>query len=209
MMPDTTGLGEIMHIRIAGGPMTLMERRSYADWIMRPQLLQVSGIADVNVLGGKIKQWQVTADPLKLAARGLSVSDIDTALAANNANIGGSFFNQGSAERIVRGVGFLQSLDDVRKVVIGSQNGTPVLLSQVADVQEGAGPNQGSATSDGQGEAVIVLPLLRVGANTSTAMSGVKAKLASLSKGLPPGAHFEQEFDRTALTKNVKKQRDT
>lgn len=203
MMPDTTGLGEIMHIRIAGGPMTLMERRSYADWVMRPQLLQVPGIADVNVLGGKIKQWQVTADPLKLAARGLSVSDINTALAANNANIGGSFFNQGSAERIVRGVGFLQSLDDVRKVVVGSQNGTPVLLSQVADVQEGAGPNQGSATSDGQGEAVIVLPLLRVGADTSTAMSGVKAKLASLSKGLPPGAHFEQEFDRTALTKST------
>ena len=203
MMPDTTGLGEIMHIRIAGGPMTLMERRSYADWVMRPQLLQVPGIADVNVLGGQVKQWQVAADPQKLAARGLSVSDLDAALAANNANIGGSFLNQGSAERIVRGVGFLQSLDDIQKVVVGSQNGVPVTLAQVASVSEGAGPNQGSATSDGTGEAVIVLPLLRVGANTGTAMTGVKAKLASLSKGLPPGTHFEQEFDRTVLTKNT------
>ncbi len=203
MMPDTTGLGEIMHIRIAGGPMTLMERRTYADWVMRPQLLQVPGIADVNVLGGKIRQWQVVADPQKLAARGLSVTDLDTALAANNANIGGSFLNQGPVERIVRGVGFLQSLDDVRKVVVGSQNGIPITLADVAAVQEGAAPNQGSATSDGQGETVIVLPLLRVGADTTTAMSGVKAKLASLSKGLPPGAHFDQEFDRTALTKNT------
>ena len=203
MLPATTGVGEILHVRIAGGPMSLMERRSYADWVMRPQLLQVPGIADVNVLGGKVRQWQVSADPQKLAARGLSVGDVGSALAANNANIGGSFLNQGPVERIVRGIGFLQSLDDVRQVVVGAQNGVPVMLAQVADVKEGPAPAQGSATSDGQGETVIVLPLLRVGANTQTTMQGVKAKLATLSKGLPPGTHFEQEFDRTALTKST------
>ncbi len=203
MLPATTGVGEILHVRIAGGPMTSMERRSYADWVMRPQILQVPGIADVNVLGGQIRQWQVSADPQKLAARGLSVGDIDTALAANNANIGGSFLNQGPTERIVRGVGFLQSLDDVRKVVVGAQDGVPVTLAQVADVQEGPAPAQGSATSDGQGEAVIVLPLLRVGADTRTTMQGVKAKLATLSKGLPPGTQLVQEFDRTALTNST------
>jgi len=203
MLPATTGVGEILHVRIAGGPMSLMQRRSYADWVMRPQLLQVPGIADVNVLGGKVRQWQVSADPQKLAARGLSIGDIDSALAANNANIGGSFLNQGPVERIVRGVGFLQSLDDVRQVVVGAQDGVPVTLAQVADVKEGPAPAQGSATSDGEGETVIVLPLLRVGADTRTTMQGVKAKLATLSKGLPPGTRLVQEFDRTALTKST------
>ena len=203
MLPDTTGLGEILHVRLAGGDMSLMQRRTYADWVVRPQLLQVPGVADVNVLGGQIRQWQVSVDAQRLAARGLTVSDVDSALAANNANVGGSFLNQGPVERIVRGVGFLQSLDDVRKVVVGAQNGIPVTLAQVADVQEGAAPSQGSATSDGQGEAVIIQPLLRVHADTRTTMRGVKAKLASLGKNLPPGVRFEQEFDRTRLTKST------
>ncbi len=203
ILPATTGVGEILHVRIAGGPMTPMERRSFADWVMRPQLLQVPGIADVNVLGGQVRQWQVSADPQELAARGLSVGDIDTALAANNANIGGSFLNQGPTERIVRGIGYLQSLDDVRKVVVGAQDGVPVTLAQVATVNEGPAPAQGSATSDGQGETVVVLPLLRIGADTRTTMQGVKAKLATLSKSLPPGTQLVPEFDRTALTKST------
>ncbi len=200
MLPDTTGLGEILHVRLAGGSMTLMQRRSYADWVVRPQLLQVPGIADVNILGGEIRQWQGIADPRKLAALGLSTADLDSALSANNANIGGSFLNQGPVERIVRGVGFIRSLDDIRQVVVGAQNGVPITVAQVADVREGAAPRQGSATSDGQGEAVIIQPLLRVHADTRTTMQGVKAKLTTLSKDLPPGVHFEQEFDRTALT---------
>ena len=121
MLPDTTGTGEIVHIRIAGGPMTLMQRRSYADWTLRPQLMQVKEIADVNVLGGQIRQWQVQADPEKLAMRGLSISDVDSALSANNNDIGGSFLNQGAVERIVRGVGFVQSLDDIRQIVVGAK----------------------------------------------------------------------------------------
>ena len=203
MLPDTTGTGEIVHIQIAGGPMTLMQRRSYADWTLRPQLLQVKGIADVNVLGGQIRQWQVQADPQKLAMRGLSIGDVDSALSANNADIGGSFLNQGSVERIVRGVGFIKSLDDIRQIVVGAKNGIPVTLGQVATVQEGPAPTQGSATADGQGEAVLVLPLLRVDANTQTAMQGVDAKLATLSKDLPPGTHFIKEFDRTNLTQDT------
>ncbi len=201
MLPDTTGTGEIAHVSIAGGPMTLTQRRTYADWVVRPQLLQVPGIADVNVLGGKIRQWQVSANPQALSARGLSVADIDKALAANNANIGGSFLNQGPSERIVRGVGYLQSLDDIRQVVVGAQGGIPVTLAQIADVQEGSAPRQGTATQDNQGETVIVLPLLRYHADTRIALDGVKAKLAKLGKDLPPGTHFQVEFDRTKLTK--------
>jgi len=201
MLPDTTGTGEIAHISIAGGPMTLTQRRTYADWVVRPQLLQVPGIADVNVLGGKIRQWQVLANAQALSARGLSVADVDKALAANNANIGGSFLNQGPSERIVRGVGYLQSLDDIRQIVVGAQGGIPVTLAQIADVQEGSAPRQGTATQDNQGEAVIVLPLLRYHADTQIALDGVKAKLAKLEKDLPPGTHFQIEFDRTKLTK--------
>ena len=199
MLPDTTGIGEIMHVRIAGGDMTPTERRTYADWVVRPLLLQVPGIADVNVLGGQIRQWQVRVDAQALAARGLTVTDVDGALAQNNASIGGSFLNQGPVERIVRGVGFLQSLDDIRRVVVGSRNGIPITLAQVADVQEGPAPRQGTATQDGQGDSVIVIPLLRVHADTRLAVQGVKAKLAQLQRGLPPGAHFEILFDRTKL----------
>ncbi len=203
MLPDTTGLGEILHVRLAGGPMTLMQRRTYADWVVRPLLLQVPGIADVNILGGQIRQWHVSVNPQALAARGLSITDVDNALAANNASMGGGFLNQGATERIVRGVGFLQSLDDVRQVVVGARNGVPTTLAQVADVQEGPAPSQGSATQDGQGETVIIQPLLRVHADTKSATQGVQAKLASLAKGLPPGAHFEQEFARTQLIKET------
>ena len=199
MLPDTTGIGEIMHVNIAGGPMTLMQRRTYADWVARPLLLQVPGIADVNVLGGQIRQWQVRVDQQALAARGLTITDVDSALAQNNASIGGSFLNQGPVERIVRGVGFLRSLDDIRQVAVGARNGIPITLAQVADVQEGPAPRQGTATDDGRGEAVIVIPLLRVHADTRQAVQGVQAKLAQLQKGLPPGTRFQVLFDRTKL----------
>ena len=203
MNPVSTGLGEIMHVRLVGGPMTPLEQRTFLDWTARPQLLTVPGIADVNVIGGRTRQWQVSVDAQKLAAHGLTISDVDTALSNNNANIGGSFLTQGPTQSIVRGVGLVQSLDDVRQIVVSSRGGTPVLLSQVADVQEGAAPIQGTATQDGQGETAVILPLLRIGADTRTTMTAVKAKFASLAKDLPPGAHFEYEFDRTTLIRET------
>ena len=203
MNPVSTGLGEIVHVRLIGGPMTPLEQRTFLDWTARPQLLTVPGIADVNVIGGRTRQWQVSVDAQKLAAHGLAVSDVDTALSSNNANIGGSFLTQGPTQSIVRGVGLVQSLDDVRQIVVSSRGGTPVLLSQVADVQEGAAPIQGTATQDGQGETTVILPLLRIGADTRTTMTAVKAKFATLAKDLPPGAHFEYEFDRTTLIRET------
>ena len=203
MNPVSTGLGEIVHVRLIGGPMTPLEQRTFMDWTARPQLLTVPGIADVNVIGGRTRQWQVSVDAQKLAAHGLAVSDVDTALSSNNANIGGSFLTQGPTQSIVRGVGLVQSLDDVRRIVVSSRGGTPVLLSQIADVQEGAAPIQGTATQDGQGETTVILPLLRIGADTRTTMTAVKAKFATLAKDLPPGAHFEYEFDRTTLIRET------
>ncbi len=199
MLPATTGLGEILHVAIVGGPMNLMQRRTYADWVVRPQLLQVPGIADVNVLGGQIRQWQVSVDEQKLAARGLTITDVDNALSQNNADIGGSFLTQGPVERIVRGVGYITTLDDIRGIVVSAHNGVPITVGQVATVAEGPAPRQGTATLDGQGETVVVLPLLRVNSDTRTVMQGVKAKLASLQKGLPPGTRFQYDFDRTKL----------
>ena len=138
-------------------------------------------------------------DEQKLAARGLTITDVDSALAQNNANMGGSFLTQGSVERIVRGVGYITSRDDIRRVVISSHNGVPITVAQVATVQEGSAPRQGAVTLDGQGETVVVLPLLRVNADTHTVMQGVKAKLATLRPGLPPGTTFQYDFDRTKL----------
>ncbi len=203
MNPVSTGLGEILHVRLIGGNMSLMEQRTLMDWTVRPQLLTVSGIADVNILGGRTRQWQVAVDAQKMAAYGLTIPDIDNALSSNNANIGGSFLSQGPAQRIVRGVGLVQSLDDIRKIVVSSHNGIPVLLSQVAEIREGPAPIQGTATQDGQGETVIAQPLLRIGADTRTVMRDVKAKFASLQKDLPPGAHFVYEFDRSTLIRET------
>jgi len=203
MNPVSTGLGEIMHVRLVSGPMTPLEQRTFLDWTARPQLLTVPGIADVNVIGGRTRQWQVSVDAQKLAAHGLTIPDVDTALSNNSANIGGSFLNQGPTQSIVRGVGLVQSLDDVRQIVVSSRGGTPVLLSQIAGVQEGAAPIQGTATQDGQGETAVILPLLRIGADTRTTMTAVKAKFAALAKDLPPGAHFEYEFDRTTLIRET------
>ena len=110
MNPVSTGLGEILHVRLVGGPMTPLEQRTFMDWTVRPQLLTVPGIADVNVIGGRTRQWQVAVDAQKLAAYGLTIPDVDAALSHNNANIGGSFLTQGPTQRIVRGVGLVQSL---------------------------------------------------------------------------------------------------
>ena len=203
MNPVSTGLGEILHVRLVGGHLTPLEQRTFMDWTVRPQILTVPGIADVNILGGRTRQWQVSVDAQKLAAHGLTIPDVDKALSSNNSNIGGSFLSQGATQRIVRGVGLVKSLDDIRKIVISSSGGTPVLLSQIADVSEGPAPIQGTATQDGQGETVIAQPLLRIGADTRTVMRDVKAKFASISKDLPPGAHFEYEFDRSTLIRET------
>lgn len=203
MNPVSTGLGEILHVRLLGGGMTPLEQRTFMDWTVRPQLLTVPGLADVNIMGGRTRQWQVSVDARKLAAYGLTIPDVNGALAGNNANIGGSFLSQGPSQRIVRGVGLVQSLDDIRKIVVSSRGGTPILLSQIADVREGAAPIQGTATQDGQGEAVVAIPLLLIGADTRTTMAGVKAKFAAISKDLPPGAHFEYEFDRSTLIRET------
>ncbi len=203
MLPDSTGLGEVLHVVLVGGSMTQMERRTYMDWTFTPQIKQVPGIADVNVLGGDVRQYQVIVDEQALAARELTVADVDSALTQNNANVGGSFINQGPTERIIRGVGFIQTLDDIKRIVVTAKSGVPITLAQVAQVQEGAAPSQQAATQDGQGTFVVGIPLLRVHADTRQVVKDLKAKIAELQKGLPPDAHLVIEFDRTQLIQDT------
>ena len=203
MDPVSTGLGEIYHVRIVGGNLSLMQQRSLMDWTVRPQLLTVPGIADMNVLGGEVREFQVVIDPQRLMARGLTVSDVNKALDANNQNNSGKFITQGREERLIRGVGLIRSLDDVSKIVVGASEGVPITVAQIATVQEGAAVRQGAATENGQGEQVFGIPLLRIGANTRVVMQDVKKKLKEIEKQLPSGAHFEGAFERTALIENT------
>ena len=203
MDPVSTGLGEIYHVRIVGGNLSLMQQRSLMDWTVRPQLLTVQGIADMNVLGGEVREFQVLLDPQRLAARGITVSDVNKALDANNQNNSGKFITQGRESRLVRGVGLIRSLDDVRKSSSARRMAFRLRLRRSPTCRKGAAARQGAATENGQGEQVFGIPLLRIGANTRVVMQDVKAKLKDIEKQLPPGAHFEGAFERTALIENT------
>ncbi|RRQ23110.1 efflux RND transporter permease subunit [Thiohalobacter thiocyanaticus] len=201
--PMTTPLGEMFMFTIEGGDLSLMERRNLLDWTLRPALRTVPGVADVNALGGFVRSFEIVPDQDKLAARGLTGSDIADAVMANNRNDGAGRMNAGEEALLVRAEGRIRSLDDVRDIVVKSVDGMPVQIADVAEVRIGAVTRYGAVTQNGDSEAVQGLVLGLRGANAREVVAGVRAKLADIQSALPQGVEVKVFYDRGDLVQRA------
>lgn len=198
MGPVSTGLGEIFNV-IVESKDSLMKRRETLDFIVRPQLRTVSGLSEVNAFGGFEKQFQVLVDPQKLQARGLHLRDVSDALEANNQNAGGGYIRKGDEQQLVRGIGVIANSSDIGNIVLKSENGTPVLVKDVAQITTGGGIRQGAVTMNGKGEAVMGITMLLLGENGRVVVQRVKDRLVSIEKTLPKGTRLVGFLDRSEL----------
>ena len=163
--PMTTPLGEMFMFTIEGGDLSLMERRDLLDWVIRPALRTVSGVADVNSLGGLVRSFEVTPDNTRLTARGISIEKLMATLQNNNRNDGAGRMSDGEEALIVRAEGRIKTLTDVSTLVVDNKNGIPITVADVADVNIGALTRYGAVSKNGEGEAVTGLVLSLRGAN--------------------------------------------
>ncbi|MGC2163750.1 MAG: CusA/CzcA family heavy metal efflux RND transporter [Silvibacterium sp.] len=194
-------IGEIYRYQLTGPGYSLNELKATQDWLVVRELKQVPGIIDVATFGGTTRQYQAEVDPNKLLAMGVTMTQVVNAVASSNANAGGNYMTIGSQSVNVRGIGLLHTLDDMMNIVIAERNGTPVLLSDVATVQEGHQPRLGIVGRNENPDIVEGIVLLQKGGESLPALSALKAKIHDLNTGnlLPPGMHISTIYDRTKL----------
>jgi len=199
MAPMTTPLGEMLMFTVAGDGVSLAERRSVLDWVIRPALRTVPGVADVNALGGEVRTFEVVPDPARLAAHGISLEQLRETLAVNNRNDGAGRLSDGEEAWLVRSEGSVQNLADLAAIVVHSDPVEPVRLADVAQIREGALTRYGGVSHNGQGETVEGLVLGLRGANAREVVGGVRQKLDALAPSLPAGVRVEIFYDRGEL----------
>lgn len=199
MGPVSTGLGELSHIKLENPSLSLRERRALMDWVVRPQLLTVPGLAEVNPWGGTVRQWQVKVDPQKLLAYGLTLRDLTEALEKNNQNASGSYLAQGASQAMIRSVGMLTGPADIKQVVVAAKDGIPITVAMLATVEEGDAIRQGAFSEDGTGEQSYCIALLLIGENGRVVMQGVGEKLKQIEKTLPAGSKLVGFLNRDVL----------
>lgn len=197
--PITSPLGEGYMYRVEGEGYSNRELRRIQDWVIRPRLRTVDGVADVNSLGGEVKVFEVVADPEALRAYDLSLADLETALANNNRNAGGDRINRNDEVLLVRTIGKLRGLKDIESITVSTHEGTPIHISDVAEVRVNSLTRYGAVTADAEGEIVTGLVLLRTGANSRSTIEGVKRELEALKSALPAGVRTVPFYDRTEL----------
>lgn len=198
--PDATGVGWAYMYALTSDRHDLSELRSIQDWFLKYELTSVEGVSEVASVGGFVKQYQVTVDPVRLLAYNLPLNKVKMAIQRSNMDIGGKLVEISEKEFMVRGLGYIQSVDDLKKVVIGvNKNGAPILLQDVSNVGIGPDIRRGIAELDGEGEAVGGIVVIRHGANALEVINKVKTKLEELKPGLPEGIEIEVVYDRSAL----------
>jgi cobalt-zinc-cadmium resistance protein CzcA len=205
MGPIATGLGEIFlwtveHDPPIGGDEVQqgMTLRTIQDWIVRPQLRTVPGVADVNSIGGYTRQFHVTPDPAKLVAYGLSFRDVLHALSANNANVGAGYIERRGEQYLVRAPGQVTSIDDIKRIVVGADGGVPIYLEDLGDVGLGRELRTGAATEDGR-EVVLGTAFMLMGENSRVVSRRVADRMAAINETLPDGVRAKTVYDRSAL----------
>ena len=207
MGPIASGLGEIFLWTVEAGPNARtpdgrpyngMDLRTIQDWIVRPQLKTVEGVADVNTIGGYTKEFHVTPYPDKLLAFGLSFRDVLDALARNNSNVGAGYIERSGEQYLIRAPGQVQELEDIRQIVVGNHQGTPIRLQDMADVLLGNELRTGAATEDGK-EVVLGTVFMLMGDNSRTVSRRVADKMVEVNRTLPTGVVAKTVYDRTTL----------
>ena len=196
----STAIGEILRFRLRGDGQTPKELRELQDWVIEKALRQVSGVADLVTMGGAIKQYEVNPDLERMRDRKITLTQLFTALQRANANAGGGAITQGHQQLLVRSLGSFRSSADIERVVIAENNGTPVLVRDVAQVRVGQFPPQGLVGQDGADDIVNGIVVMRKGDNPSKVLAGVRAKIDALNaRGLPPGVRIVPYYDRSWL----------
>ncbi len=199
MAPITTPLGEMFMFTVESENLTLAERRSLLDWVIRPALRTVPGVADVNALGGVVRAFEVVPDQLKMAASSVTMTQLRDAISANNRNDGAGRLGEGDEVLLVRSEGSVTSLDDLRAIVVPTKGGSLVRIGNLAEVKIGTVTRYGVVTQSGRGEAVQGLVLGLAGANAQKVVEGVRTKLEELKPTLPQGVKLDVFYDRASL----------
>ncbi|MEQ1911516.1 MAG: CusA/CzcA family heavy metal efflux RND transporter, partial [Vicinamibacterales bacterium] len=196
--PDATGVGHVFWYTVESPTLSLRELRSIQDWFVRYQLNSVPGVAEVASVGGFVQQYQVDVDPLRLRAFNIPLSTVVAAVRNSNMNVGGNVLESNGAWLIVRGVGLIESIDDVKQIPIAASEGVPVYLDQVANVHMGDAFRVSSLVK-GKQEAVGGVVVARTGVNTKSVIDAVKARIAQIQPGLPAGVTIVPFYDRSDL----------
>jgi len=200
--PDATGVGWVYKYVLVDetGRHDLAELRALQDWFLKFELQSVPGVSEVATMGGMVRGYQVALDPNSLRAYGLDITRVKNAIQRANAEAGGSIIEQAEAEYMVRATGYLQSLEDLEQVSLGlAEDGTPVLLEDVAEIRRGPAARRGIIDLDGRGEVVGGIVVMRSGENAREVIRAVRARLDELRSGLPEGVEIVETYDRSAL----------
>jgi len=202
--PDATGAGWVYEYALIdhSHKYSLADLRSLQDWYLRYQLETVPGVAEIATIGGFVRQYQVNLDPDKLRAYGIPLSTVIEKVRSSTNEVGGRLLELGGAEYMIRGLGYLRSLNDLADVPVATKNGTPVLIRDLGTVSFGPDIREGVAEWQGEGETVGGIVVMRYGMNALTVINGVKQKLAQIKSSLPLGVEIVSGYDRSGLIRN-------
>ncbi|MCP4571138.1 MAG: efflux RND transporter permease subunit [bacterium] len=203
MGPVATGLGEVYHYVMTSDTHSLQELTTLHDWIVKPRLQSVPGVAEVNTWGGETKQYQVLADPDRLAKFGLTLDDVFTALSLNNLNVGGGYVVEAGELHLVQGISLTRNVEEIAAVVIVAHDGVPVRIGDIGEVVEGHEIRRGAATAAGRGEVVLGLGFMLMGENSHEVTGRLRARMAEIRASLPAGVEVEAVYERTELVDQV------
>ncbi len=196
--PDATGVGQVFWYTLESEKYSLRELRTMQDWFVRYQLNSVKGVAEVASVGGYVQQYQIDVDPTQLRSYGMPISKVIEAVQRSNTNVGGNVVEQSGQWAVVRGIGLIESTADVENIVIGSSNGTPVYVKNIAKVKLGDAFRVGALDKNGK-EAVGGVVIARYGVNTLDVIEATKKKIKEIEVGLPEGVRVVPFYDRTQL----------
>ena len=201
--PDGTGVGHIFWYHLDAPKMDLGEQRALQDWYIKFALQTVPGVAEVASFGGFEKQYQLVIDPVKLQYYNLSMMDVMNKVKANNNDVGGRKFEMADMAYIIRGLGYIKGKEDVENIALSNYNGIPVRVKDIGSVQMGGDLRLGIFDSDGNGEVVGGIVVMRYNENADKVIESVKTKMKEVEKGLPEGVSFKTSYDRSTLIKEA------
>jgi cobalt-zinc-cadmium resistance protein CzcA len=201
--PVATGLGEVFQYLVQSDTLSAQELRTLHHWVIRPQMVQVPGVAEINTWGGYEKQFHVIVDPRRLVKHQLTLDDVARVLARGNRNAGGGVLDEAGESQLIQGQGLVGGTADLEAMVLANVEGTPIHLSQVADIREGHEIRRGAVTADGEGEAVLGLGFMLMGENSREITQRLEARLEEVRNSLPDEVTLTPVYSRTDLVSQV------
>lgn len=203
LAPITTPLGEIYMYEVTGNHLSMKDRRWIQDWVIRPRLRSVEGVADVNSLGGEVQAYEIIVKPEALARFGLDINDVISAIRRNNRDAGGDRISKADKVILVKTIGKIDNIEGIDEIPIKTLSGSPLRIKDVAEVKISSLTRYGGVTSSGEGEIVTGLVLLRKGANSRSTVQGIKERMKEIESSLPEGVGVRPFYDRTELVQTA------